>query len=87
MASNPKIKFFKGSNWDECIAFIQAIRAAAWAEGKLRDPAWMADFSSLYFSHKSLPWYSKLPIEVRQDWFKLEAALVDRWAPDDEDDR
>ncbi|KIO21304.1 hypothetical protein M407DRAFT_29080 [Tulasnella calospora MUT 4182] len=70
------------------MSFIQAIRSAAWKEGKIRDPAWMADFASLYFSHRALAWHSKLPLEIRQDWFKLEASLVDRWAPADpgEDD-
>lgn len=66
--------------------FIQAIRATAWSEGRLRDPAWMADFASPYFSSKALSWQSKLPLEVRQDWFKLETALAGRWGPADEDD-
>ncbi|KIO19933.1 hypothetical protein M407DRAFT_142937 [Tulasnella calospora MUT 4182] len=86
MSSKPKIDFFKGDNWEECTTFIQAIREAAWAEGKLRDPAWMADLASLYFSSRALSWHAKLTPEVHQDWFKLQAALVDRWAPADEDD-
>ncbi|KAG8919130.1 hypothetical protein FRC01_001467, partial [Tulasnella sp. 417] len=81
-----QVDFFKGDNWEECAAFIQAIRAAAWSEGKLRDPAWMADFASLYFSSKTLSWHSKLPLEARQDWFKLEEALVNRWASANQDD-
>lgn len=75
------VDLFKGGSWEECAAFIRAIRAAAWTEGKLRDPAWMADFASLYFSYETMLWHSKLPLEVRQDWAKLEEALVDRWSP------
>lgn len=86
MSSPPKIEFFRGDSWDDCVSFIQAIRTAAWDAGKLRDPAWMADFASLYFSYKALSWHSKLPLDIRQDWFKLEGALVDRWAPADEGD-
>lgn len=79
------VESFKGDNFEECTAFIQAIRQAAWAEGRLRDPAWMADFASLYFSSKATSWHAKLPLEVRQDWFKLEGALVDHWAVAEED--
>ncbi|KAG8960520.1 hypothetical protein FRC00_000144, partial [Tulasnella sp. 408] len=97
MASKPKtssqanglylpVDSFRGNNSEECTTFIQAIREAAWAEGKLRDAAWMADLASLYFSSKAMSWHAKLPVEVRQDWFKLEVALVDRWAPADEGD-
>lgn len=85
MSGKPKIESFKGDNFEECTAFIQAIRQAAWAEGRLRDPAWMADFASLYFSSKATSWHAKLPLEVRQDWFKLEGALVDHWAVAEED--
>ncbi|KAG8920769.1 hypothetical protein FRC01_000608 [Tulasnella sp. 417] len=46
----------------------------------------MADIASLYFSSKTLSWHSKLPLEVRQDWFKLEEALVNRWASANQDD-
>lgn len=86
MTSKPKISPFKGDNSEECTAFIQAIREAAWTEGKLRDPAWMADLASLYFSGRAMTWHAKLPLELRQDWFKLEGALVDRWALAEEDD-
>lgn len=80
------VDFFKGNDWEDCTAFIQAIRQAAWAESRLQDPLWMANLASLYFSGRALSWHAKLPLDVRQDWFKLEGALVDRWAPADEAD-
>lgn len=45
----------------------------------------MADLASLYVSSRALSWHAKLPLEVRQDWFKLEEALVDFWAPANKD--
>lgn len=86
MSSTPTIEPFKGANWEECDDFIRAIRATAWKEGKIRDPSWIADFASLHFSRKARSWYSRLPQDVRQDWEKLEVALVDRWTSPEEDD-
>ncbi|KAG9022682.1 hypothetical protein FS837_006238, partial [Tulasnella sp. UAMH 9824] len=46
----------------------------------------MAGLASIHFSHKALTWHSKLPLDVRHDWFKLESALLDRWSPSGDDD-
>lgn len=72
---------FKGASWEEGNQFIRAIRISAFKEGKQRDMAWMADFAALHFSHAALSWHSRLPQDVRQDWSKLETALLDRWPP------
>ncbi|KAG8918190.1 hypothetical protein FRC01_002003, partial [Tulasnella sp. 417] len=77
---------FKGTSWSECETFIQAIREKAWNEGKLRDPAWMADFASLRFSSTALKWHLLLPLDVRHDWYKLEMALLERWGKLDDDE-
>lgn len=45
----------------------------------------MADFASLCFSNEALKWHSRLPTDVQEDWFKLEAALVDRWSMEEDD--
>ncbi|KIO32729.1 hypothetical protein M407DRAFT_18487 [Tulasnella calospora MUT 4182] len=79
MSSPPPVERFQGTSWEECQEFILAIRARASWEGKQRDSAWMADFAANYFSHHALPWHSRLPEDVRQDWSKLEIALLDRW--------
>ncbi|KIO16978.1 hypothetical protein M407DRAFT_33374 [Tulasnella calospora MUT 4182] len=87
MSSPPPVELFKGTNWEECHKFILAIRTRALWEGKQRDSAWMADFAATCFWHKALPWHSRLPEDVRQDWSKLEIALFDRWPLlEDEDD-
>ncbi|KAG8928200.1 hypothetical protein FRC01_006323 [Tulasnella sp. 417] len=77
---------FKGMNWEECHDFIAAIRARALVEGKQRDSAWKADFAAPLFWGKALSWHSRLPDDVREDWSKLEVALLDRWPPPDDDD-
>ncbi|KAG9030613.1 hypothetical protein FS837_003225 [Tulasnella sp. UAMH 9824] len=86
MSSTQDIQPFKGGSWKECGAFIQRVRAAAWKEGKLRDPAWMADFASLHFLDYALVWYFSLPLEVQQDWSQLQAALLGKWSPPSGDD-
>lgn len=80
MSTTQNIESFKGEGWSECSAFIQTVRAAAWKEGKLRDPSWMADFASIYFLDEALAWYCHLPQDVQESWPKLQAALVDRWS-------
>ncbi|KAG8962842.1 hypothetical protein FRC05_005090 [Tulasnella sp. 425] len=75
------VKDFRGKSGAECENFIKSIRKAAWKEGKLRDALWMADLASLHFSGKALKWHSDLPLDVRQDWFKQEMALLEHWPP------
>ncbi|KAG8939677.1 hypothetical protein FRC04_006084 [Tulasnella sp. 424] len=82
-----KVNEFRGKGGAECESFIKSIREAAWKEGKLDDTRWMAHFASLHYSRKALKWHSNLPLDVRQDWFKQEKALLERWpAPADESD-
>ncbi|KAG8920564.1 hypothetical protein FRC01_000699, partial [Tulasnella sp. 417] len=49
------------------------------------DGEWMANFASLHFSGRALKWHSDLPLDVRQDWFKLEKALLERWSPPEDE--
>ncbi|KAG9043393.1 hypothetical protein FS837_009671 [Tulasnella sp. UAMH 9824] len=79
---------FKGKSGAECEKFIKTIRRVAWEEGKIKDGEWMANFASLHFAGKALKWHTELPLDVRQDWFKQEKALLERWLPleDEEDD-
>ncbi|KIO20034.1 hypothetical protein M407DRAFT_30294 [Tulasnella calospora MUT 4182] len=81
MSTTQDIESFTGSGWKECSAFIQRVRAVAWKEGKLRDPDWMADFASLYFSDDALAWYCLLSPDIQENWPKLQAALVKQWSP------
>lgn len=87
MSSAPPVELFKGKDWEECDSFIRAIRARALWEGKQRDLAWIADFAAPQFSRKALSWHCQLPEDIRQDWSKLEIALINRWpAPEEEED-
>ncbi|KAG9039841.1 hypothetical protein FS837_000913, partial [Tulasnella sp. UAMH 9824] len=87
MSSAPDVERFSGTKWEECHDFIAAIRARALWEGKQRDPGWMADFATPLFWGTALEWHCRLPQDVRQDWFKLENALVDRWPCQKNDDK
>ncbi|KAG9036309.1 hypothetical protein FS837_001703, partial [Tulasnella sp. UAMH 9824] len=79
--SPPPVELFKGTSWEECNKFILEIRTRAMWEGKQRDFAWMADFAATYLWQDAMWWHCRLPQDVRQDWLKLETALVDKWAP------
>ncbi|KAG8961364.1 hypothetical protein FRC05_006232, partial [Tulasnella sp. 425] len=70
-----------GTSGAECEDFIQSIRETAWKEGKLQDALWMANFAFLHFSGHALKWHSDLSPDVKQDWDKLEKALLERWPP------
>ncbi|KAG9023430.1 hypothetical protein FS837_005815, partial [Tulasnella sp. UAMH 9824] len=85
MSTSQDVQPFEGKNWAECNAFIRSIRAVAWKEGKLRDKAWMADLASVCFSNEALKWHARLPAEVQEDWAKLEAALLDHWSTNKDD--
>ncbi|KAG8928759.1 hypothetical protein FRC00_001663, partial [Tulasnella sp. 408] len=85
MSSAPHVECFKGTDWEECHEFVAAIRARALWEGKQRDAAWKADFAAPLFWRKALLWHSQLPEDVREDWNKLEAALLKRWPPPEDD--
>ncbi|KAG8913258.1 hypothetical protein FRC01_004635 [Tulasnella sp. 417] len=39
----------------------------------------MAGFAATYFWQGALVWHSGLPQDIRQDWLKLEAAILARW--------
>ncbi|KAG8999219.1 hypothetical protein FRB90_012130, partial [Tulasnella sp. 427] len=84
MSSPPAVELFKGTGWEECDTFIRSIRSRALWEGKARDGAWMADFASPLFSRQAMVWYTRLPQDVREDWFKLQTDLLERWPPPEE---
>ncbi|KAG8894648.1 hypothetical protein FRC01_012847, partial [Tulasnella sp. 417] len=79
------VERFKGKDPAECDTFISSIRARALWEGRQRDSAWKADFAAPLFSGKALLWHSRLPEDVRDDWSKLEIALLERWPPPEDD--
>ncbi|KAG8937220.1 hypothetical protein FRC00_007044 [Tulasnella sp. 408] len=77
---------FRGRDGHECEEFVQAIHKAAYAAGKLRDDAWMADLAVTCLSGKALRYYDGLEPEVKRDWSLLRPALVARYSPPDDDE-
>ncbi|KAG8941872.1 hypothetical protein FRC04_004049 [Tulasnella sp. 424] len=78
---------FMGRDGYECEEFIRAIHKVAYAAGKIRDDAWMADLALACFSGKALRFYQSLGPEVQCNWQLLRPALLTKYArPDDDDD-
>lgn len=61
-----KIVFY-GESAEEAEDFIFAIKERAYAEGKQKDNAWIADFASICFAKKALRWYEELNEETQSD--------------------
>lgn len=76
---------FEGRDGHECEEFIRAIYKAAYAAGRLRDDAWMADLAVPCFSGRALRYYESLEPEVQCDWRLLRKALL-AWCPPSEGD-
>lgn len=81
-----EVRVFLGIDGQECEEFIRAIHNAAYAEGKIRDNAWMADLALTYFSGRALRYYDSLEPEVKSDWSLLRQALLARYSPLDDDE-
>ncbi|KAG8989792.1 hypothetical protein FRB90_002060 [Tulasnella sp. 427] len=46
----------------------------------------MADFASPLFSRQALVWYTRLPQDVREEWFQLQTSLLEKWSPPEYDE-
>lgn len=78
---------FLGKDGYECEEFIRAIHNMAYAAGKTRDDAWMADLASTCFSGRALRYYDSLEPDIRYDWTLLRHALLTKYPrPDDDED-
>lgn len=77
---------FSGRDGHECEEFVQAIHKAAYAAGKLRDDAWMADMAVTCLSGRALRYYTSLEPEVKRDWSLLSSALLEKYPPPDGDE-
>ncbi|KAG8980543.1 hypothetical protein FRB90_007652, partial [Tulasnella sp. 427] len=61
---------------DECRKFVRSIRMRAQIEGKINDPRWMCETAYAYFDGDALEWHASLPVDVKNDWHRLERALL-----------
>lgn len=72
---------FNGSDGAEAEDFVTAVRRRAFAEGRQRDQAWMADYAATCLKGNAVRWFQALDREVREDWELLSRALLERWPP------
>ncbi|KAG8893466.1 hypothetical protein FRB99_001925, partial [Tulasnella sp. 403] len=70
----------------ECEYFVHKLRQTAFAHGKLDDNLWMAQFASTCLLGKALRWYVGLDSNTKNDWETLEAAMLEKWPLDSDDD-
>lgn len=76
--------FFSGSDGLEAEKFIRAVRKAAFAQQKLDDSKWMAQFASICLEGDALRWHTKLDNATKNEWPLLEAALLQQYPREDE---
>lgn len=77
---------FLGRDGSECEEFIRAIHKVAYAAGKIRDDAWMADLASTCFSGRALRYYLGLEPGVQCNWRLLCHTLLTKYPRPDEDE-
>ncbi|KAG8988909.1 hypothetical protein FRB94_000334 [Tulasnella sp. JGI-2019a] len=78
--SFPEPAPFTGGTLADCQKFILSVRKYARAVGRLRDPAWIADYVSCCLDGEAQIWHIRLPAEVKEDWVKLQIALVEHYS-------
>ncbi|KAG8945547.1 hypothetical protein FRC04_000681 [Tulasnella sp. 424] len=67
---------FTGRNKAESRLFVREIRLRAAAEGKEKDSDWMVRLAYPCFAGDALEWHASLPADVRNDWERLERAIL-----------
>ncbi|KAG9035104.1 hypothetical protein FS837_002035 [Tulasnella sp. UAMH 9824] len=70
------VPFFTGNSAEEAEDFIQAVNRRAYAAGKQKDNAWIAEFAYPFFSRKALRWYDGLDEVTQNDWKLLRSAIL-----------
>ncbi|KAG8966546.1 hypothetical protein FRC05_002619 [Tulasnella sp. 425] len=66
---------FTGESAEEAQDFVQAVHKRAYAAGRHKDNAWMAEFAFPFFARKALLWYETLDEETQNDWKLLKRAI------------
>lgn len=70
---------FKGTDGNECEAFIVAIRDFAFATGREKDRHWMLYFAATRLRGKALRWHARLDSSIKEDWDLFVQALFDQY--------
>ncbi|KAG8894843.1 hypothetical protein FRB99_000952, partial [Tulasnella sp. 403] len=81
MAQFPVV--FRGIGGVECDSFVRHVRRKAVNEGKLQDPAWMANYAAGAFAGDALRWYDTLDKETKGNWDLLQTALFLKYPASD----
>ncbi|KAG8920681.1 hypothetical protein FRC00_009674, partial [Tulasnella sp. 408] len=72
---------FSGKDSDECDNFISAVMRLAFAQGKQRDDAWIADFVASRLTKDALRGWIKLDDETQTSWKLLRRAMDLKYQP------
>ncbi|KIO16579.1 hypothetical protein M407DRAFT_33773 [Tulasnella calospora MUT 4182] len=70
------VPYFMGESAEEAQDFIRAVNQRAYAAGKQKDRAWIAEFAYPFFSRKALVWYDGLDEGTQDDWKLLRSAIL-----------
>ncbi|KAG8963921.1 hypothetical protein FRC00_004488 [Tulasnella sp. 408] len=70
------VPYFTGRSAEEAEDFIQAVNRHAYAAGKQRDNAWIAEFAAPLFSRRALRWHEELDEGTQNDWKLLKQAIL-----------
>ena len=71
---------FSGGNGLSYDEFLQRIRRIAFAMGKSRDSAWLADLFSVHLSGNPAKWFENLDDTTQQDWNLLKREFLKKYA-------
>lgn len=77
---------FRGTDGNECEAFVVAIRDLAFTKGKDEDSNWMLRYATTRLRHKALRWHAKLDPSIRKDWDLFVQALFEEYPLVEESD-
>ncbi|KAG8906556.1 hypothetical protein FRB99_006670 [Tulasnella sp. 403] len=75
---------FSGIGGVQCEEFIHIVRQRALAAGKQRDNDWIIDFVTSCFIGDALRFHTTLDEEVRNNWWLLQCALLQRYPAPEE---
>ncbi|KAG8910407.1 hypothetical protein FRC01_006348 [Tulasnella sp. 417] len=70
---------FSGAPNESAALFVQSVQRIAFAQNRMKDDEWIAEYASTCFAEAALAWFLSLEDEVQTSWKKLRFALVQRY--------
>ncbi|KAG8925348.1 hypothetical protein FRC01_010319 [Tulasnella sp. 417] len=70
---------FSGGSGEEAEKFISAVRGKAIDEGKQEDNKWIVTYASSCLAGEALRWYTYLGSDTKENWNKLQQALLTQY--------